>query len=220
MPDFFSRRGLLQALALGLGASPALAADGPPVVTILGDSLTAGYGLERAAAIPAQLQAALARLGVRATVRPAGVSGDTTADGLARAGFSVRPDTRLCVVMLGGNDLLQGVEPATVRANLTGILKALNGRRIPAMLVGVTAPRQIGAGYARDFDAVVPEVARAQGVPAFPDLLGKVRDDPALMQADGVHPNAAGVKTIVARLAPAVAAALRSPGKPKMRPGP
>ncbi len=208
MPDFFPRRLVLGA-ALGFCASPAWAST-PPVVTVLGDSLTAGYGLDRAQAIPAQLQAELQRLGVKVTVRAAGVSGDTSADGLARVNFSVRPDTDLCLVMLGGNDLLQGVDPEVMRANLQAILKALKKRGVPAMLVGLQAPTEIGSGYARDFDAVVPALARAEGVPAYPDLLGQVREDRALMQGDGVHPNARGVKIVVAKLAPAVAAALRS----------
>ena len=208
MSEFFPRRLFLGA-TLGLCASPAWATT-PPVVTILGDSLTAGYGLDRAQAIPAQLQAELQRLGVKVAVRAAGVSGDTSADGLARVGFSVRPDTALCLVMLGGNDLLQGVDPAAMRANLLAILKALKKRGVPAMLIGLQAPTEIGAGYARDFDAVVPALARAEGVPAYADLLGAVREDRALMQGDGVHPNARGVKIVVAKLAPAVAAALRS----------
>ena len=212
MSEFFPRRRLL-ALTLGFCAAPAWAAA-PPVVTILGDSLTAGLGLQSADAIPAQLQDALARLGVKALVRAAGVSGDTSADGLARVGFSVKDDTALCLVMLGGNDLLQGVDPAVMRVNLDAIVKSLKARRIRALLVGIKAPPQIGSGYARDFDAVVPAVARAQGVAAFPDLLGKVREDRGLLQGDGVHPNARGAKIIAARLAPAVAAALSSPRTP------
>ena len=181
-----------------------------PVVTILGDSLTAGYGLQAKDAIPAQLQIALKALGVSAVVRPAGVSGDTSADGLARADFSVKPDTDLAIVALGGNDLLQGVEPAVTRANLAAIVAKLKARRIPVLLVGVKAPPAMGQGYARDFDAVVPEVARKEAVAAYPDLLGKVALDHALNQGDGVHPNPRGVKIVAQRLAPAVAAVLKS----------
>jgi acyl-CoA thioesterase-1 len=200
---------LLLAGAL-MGAGPALAhePDGTLVVTMLGDSLTAGYGLQATDAIPAQLQAALRRRGLKVKVRPAGVSGDTTAGGLARVDFSVRPDTDLCLVVLGGNDLLQGVEPGVMKANLDGILKKLKARRIPAMLVGVKAPPAMGADYAAEFDAVTPDLGKAEHVPAFPDLLGKVALDHALNQGDGIHPNPQGVKQVVARLAPAVAAAL------------
>src|ERR1700733_378459 len=117
-----TRRGLVSALACTLAAGPwAVAAARPRIVTMLGDSITAGYGLPAADALPAQLAQALKRLGVNAVVRAAGVSGDTTADALARVGFSVQPDTEVCLVALGGNDLLQGVDPRTIRANLTAI---------------------------------------------------------------------------------------------------
>ena len=211
MPGRLGRRTLLAGFAASL-AGPALAMPAPmgrwPVVTMLGDSITAGLGLPAAAALPAQLELGLTRLGTPATVRGAGVSGDTTADGLARLDFSVQGDTDVCVVALGGNDLLQGVDPKRVRANLDAIVKRLKARRIGVVLAGQSAPRAVGAGYARDFDAVFPAVARAAAVPLYPDLLAGV--GPALRQADGVHPNAAGVKVIVAGLAPIVAKALRA----------
>jgi acyl-CoA thioesterase-1 len=205
------RSALLAAVVLAwAGGAEAREPDGTLVVTMLGDSLTAGYGLPAAEAIPARLQAALRRRGLKVTVRPAGVSGDTSADGLARVDFSVKPDTDLCLVALGGNDLLQGVEPGVMKANLDGILRKLKARHIRAMLVGIKAPPAMGADYAREFDAVVPDLARADHARAFPDLLGKVALDRALNQGDGVHPNPEGVKRVVARLAPAVAAALES----------
>jgi len=192
------------------GAARAREPDGTLVVTMLGDSLTAGYGLKAADAIPAQLQAALRARGLKVRVRPAGVSGDTSADGLARVDFSVKPDTDLCLVVLGGNDLLQGVEPGVMKANLDGIVKKLEARRIRVMLVGVKAPQAMGADYAREFDAVASDLGKAEHVPAFPDLLGKVALDRSLNQGDGIHPNPEGVKLVVARLAPAVAAALQA----------
>ena len=207
-PDrFFIRRGLVLALAAS-AAAPALAAGPAPVVTILGDSITAGLGLPAAAALPAQLGLALAHIGVPATVRGAGVSGDTSGDGLARLDFSVQPDTAVCLVALGGNDLLQGVDPATTRANLTAIVRRLKARRIGVVLTGQTAPRAVGAGYARDFAAVFTGVAQAEHVALYPDLLAGVGR--GLRQADGLHPNAAGVKVIVASLAPLVARALKA----------
>jgi acyl-CoA thioesterase-1 len=203
-----TRRFWLAAGAAACTAGSAFAAKAP-VVTILGDSITAGYGLPAAAALPARLEAALARLGVPATVRGAGVSGDTTADGLARADFSVQADTALCLVALGGNDLLQGLDPRATRANLEAIVKRLKARRIAVVLAGLTAPRAIGAGYAKDFDAVFPAVAHAEGVTLYPDLLAGVARNPALNQADGIHPNARGVEIIVARLAPVIAQGLK-----------
>src|SRR5262249_23718868 len=114
---------LTAALLAGAGGAAAREPDGTLVVTMLGGSLTAGYGLNARDAIPAQLEAALKARGLKVKVRPAGVSGDTSADGLARVDFSVRPDTDLCLVVLGGNDLLQGVEPETMKANLDGIIR-------------------------------------------------------------------------------------------------
>jgi acyl-CoA thioesterase-1 len=206
------RRALFTGSLLGLlaGAAEAAQPDGTLVVTMLGDSLTAGYGLRARDAIPARLQAALQASGLKVVVRPAGVSGDTSADGLARADFSVRPDTDLCLVVLGGNDLLQGIEPQQMKDNLDGIVRKLKARHIAAMLVGVKAPPAMGAGYAKEFDAVVPDLGRADHVPVFPDLLGKVALDRSLNQGDGVHPNPEGVQLVVGRLAPAVAQALKS----------
>lgn len=201
-----TRRGCLAAGLVAV-ATPVLAKT-TPVVTMLGDSITAGYGLSAAVALPARLQASLTREGVPALVRGAGVSGDTTADGLARTNFSVQADTAVCVVALGGNDLLQGIDPATTKANLTAIVRQLKARRISVVLAGLTAPRAIGASYVRDFDAVFPAVARETGVALVPDMLAGVAHIPSLNQADGIHPNAAGVNIIAARLAPVVARSL------------
>ena len=213
LPRAESRRRLL-VLAVGSAISPSFAfAAGPaPLVTILGDSITAGYGLPASQAFPAQLQRALARLGAPARVVGSGVSGDTTADGLARLGFSVQPGTRLCIVALGGNDLLQGLDPRVTRRNLQQIIARLKGRRIPVLLAGVAAPAVIGPSYARDFDAAFASVARAERVAFYPDLLAGVYGHPALIQGDGLHPNAAGAAVIAQRVAPLAARVLRMEG--------
>ncbi len=214
-PDhFLTRRGLLVA-GLVTAATPCLAKAekgraGPRVVTILGDSITAGLGLPAGQALPARLEAALARAGVAARVRGAGVSGDTIAAGLARVDFSVQADTDLCIVALGGNDLLQGLDPKGAQANLARIVKRLKSRRIGVLIAGMQAPAAIGRAYARDFDAVFPTVARAERVPLYPNLLDGVGQITTLNQRDGIHPNAQGVQIIAARLAPAVARALNS----------
>ncbi|HTK35220.1 MAG TPA: arylesterase [Caulobacteraceae bacterium] len=201
-----TRRLVLAALT-GFCTLPAVA--GPvPVVTILGDSITAGLGLRAADALPAQLEAALRGLKVAARVRGAGVSGDTTAGGLARLDFSVQPDTDLCVVELGGNDLLQGVDVGQTRANLDAIVRRLKKRGIAVVLAGGRAPSTTLGSYGRAFDALFPAIAAAQHVALAPDLLAGVMDRPGLKQADGLHPNPAGVKLVAARLAPVVAKAL------------
>lgn len=189
------------------GAAPDPSVVGP-IVTLLGDSIAAGLGLPRARALPAQLEAALRAAGVPARVRGAGVSGDTTAAALARIDFSVQDDSDLCVVALGGNDLLQGIAPERVRANLDEILRRLRARDIGVLLAGMRAPPRYGA-YAADFDRIFPELAAAHGVPLYPFLLEGVALEAELNQPDGIHPNAAGVRRIAAGLAPAVAAALR-----------
>lgn len=196
-------------LALAAPDFPSAAAK-PRVVTMLGDSITAGYGLPGRDALPVQLQAELKALGVDAVVRGAGVSGDTSAGGAGRVDFSVQPDTALCVVALGGNDMLQGLSPQAMQANLTRIVRRLKARRIGVLLVGMQAPVSINAGYARAFNAVFPAVARAEGVPLYPNLLAGVQGIAALNQRDRIHPNAAGARIISRRLAPAIARALRA----------
>ena len=126
--------------------------------------------------------------------------------------FSVQGDTTVCVVALGGNDLLQGLDPRVTRANLERIVRRLKARHIAVVLAGLTAPRVIGAAYAHDFDAVFPAVARETDAVLYPDLLTGVARIPSLNQADGIHPNAAGVDIIAAHLAPVVARSLRGRG--------
>lgn len=208
-PPYHSRRALLAGMATLPAWTQALAAGRPPVITILGDSITAGYGLRAQDALPAQLQLALARIGTRASVRGAGLSGDTTSGGLARLDFSVQADTALCIIELGGNDLLQGLDPRTTRANLTAMVRRLKARRIRTLICGMSAPSRIDARFAREFNAVFPAVARAEGVALYPNLLGGVELTAGLNQGDGIHPNARGVKLICARLAPVVARVLR-----------
>jgi acyl-CoA thioesterase-1 len=202
-------------IAAGLGLAGLFAAVGtvsaapakPLVVTILGDSITAGLGLPAADALPARLGEALRAIGVTAMVRGAGVSGDTTAGGLARLDFSVQPDTAVCVVELGANDYLQSVPPRNIQANLNAIVARLKARRIRVVLAAGQAPRAEAGAYGREFDAVFRAVARKQGVILAPDLLAGLMDRPGFRQADGAHPNAAGVKIMAARLAPLVARA-------------
>jgi len=197
----------------GLGASAVAnrgaQAAAPPVVTILGDSITAGLGLAAADALPTQLHTALARIGVSAVVRGAGVSGDTSAGGLARLDFSVQPDTAVCVVELGANDYLQSIDPRETASNLDQIVARLKARKIAVVLAAGSAPAHSSGAYGRAFDALFPTIARARHVMLAPDFLAGVSGNPALRQADGLHPNAAGVRIMAARLAPFVARALK-----------
>ena len=210
-PRFLDRRQALIGLAALSQIAAARVVTPPlPVITVLGDSITAGLGLPAQSAMPAQLQAALTRMGVLAKVRAAGVSGDTSGGGLARVNFSVAADTALCVVALGGNDLLQGVEPRVTKANLRAILQSLRNRKIGVVLVGVGAPPLIGAAYAREFNALYPALAKEFSAPLYPNILAGVGGQRQLMQGDGIHPNAAGARIIGDKLAPLVAQALRT----------
>ena len=201
-------RRVFGALILGAAATPAVAAGRPRIVTMLGDSITAGYGLPAREALPARLEADLAKLAPGTRVRAAGVSGDTSAGGAARVDFSVQADTAVCVVALGGNDLLQGLDPKQTKANLDRIIRRLQARGITVVLAGLTAPTAIGRGYAREFGAVYSALAAQHRVALYPNLLEGVAGVPRLNQRDGIHPNASGVNIISARLAPVVAKAL------------
>lgn len=198
-------------IAGALAAWPVHAlAQARPVVTVLGDSITAGLGLPSSAALPVQLQAQLRKLGANVVVRGAGVSGDTTAGGLARVDFSVQKDTTVCIVALGGNDLLQGLDPKRTKANLDKIVARLRARRIAVVLAGLQPPPVIGKAYAREFQAVFPAVAKAHGAILYPNLLAGVAQISRLNQSDGLHPNAQGVTVIAQGLAPVVARALKA----------
>ena len=202
-----SRRRLLAlAPAAALVAGRAAAAAAPPVVTLLGDSITAGYGLRPADALPARLQAALDALRVPARVRGAGVFGDTAEGGAERVDRDVAPDTAVAVVLLGANDVLFSVPPARTERALRRIVRRLKARGVTVVLGGGRDP------FRRDpaFDAVFARVAAAERVALAPDLLHGVAQVPLMLQADGLHPNAIGADLIARRLAPPVAAALRS----------
>ncbi|WP_240484749.1 arylesterase [Brevundimonas nasdae] len=187
--------------------------DAEQVVTLLGDSLTAGYGLRPAESLPRQLAARLASGTPSVRVIGAGVSGDTTRDGLRRLDRDVPAQTDLCVVALGANDMMQLVPADYVRNNLLSIIDKLQQRNIPVLLSGMRAPPWFGA-YACAFDAVYPEVARAASVPLMPFLMEGVALQPAYVLPDRIHPNAAGVGKMADTLAPHVRsalAALRTP---------
>ena len=136
------------------------------------------------------------------------MSGDTTADGLARVDFSVQSDTDVCLVALGGNDLLQGVDPRDMKTNLLAIVERLKARRIGVVLAGMAAPPERSRSYAQAFDAVFPAVAKAEHVDLYPFLLAGVAMHGELNQRDGIHPTPRGVKIIANGLAPVVAHAL------------
>jgi len=189
--------------------TPALAE--PVTVVALGDSLTAGYGLPQEEGFVPQLQAWLTSQGQDVVVVNAGVSGDTTAGGLARLDWSLTPQVDAMIVTLGGNDMLRGIDPAASRANLDAILKGAQTRQLPVLLVAMSAPGNYGPEYKRDFDAIYPELAAQYGTllaPGFFTGLTEGGVDPAAVaayiQPDGLHPNREGVAKIVTALGPQV----------------
>jgi acyl-CoA thioesterase I len=195
---------VLLALVCWLAPAGAGAADKPLKIVALGDSLTAGLGLPVNEAFPAKLEQALQAKGIAVSVVNAGVSGDTAADGLARLAWSVPAGTDGVILELGANDMLRGIEPALTEAALEKILAKLAGRHIPVLLAGMKAARNLGPDYGRAFDAIYPALASTHRAVFYPFFLAGVATDPTLNQADGMHPNAAGVAVIVKRMLPSV----------------
>jgi acyl-CoA thioesterase-1 len=180
------------------------ASDAPLRIVALGDSLTAGLGLPVDAAFPARLAAALKAKGLAASIVNAGVSGDTASGGLGRLDWSVPQGTEAVILELGANDALRGIDPAVTKTALDSILNKLKDRHIAVLLAGMQAPRNLGADYVSVFDAIYPALASNHAVVFYPFFLDGVATDPKLNQGDGMHPNAAGVDVIVARILPKV----------------
>lgn len=182
-----------------------------PLIWALGDSLTAGYGLPPSQGFTVRLEQALRKSGVPATVKNGGIAGDTAAQGRARLawglrGLGMKPD--LVIVELGANDMLRGLPPAATEKNLDLILAELKRRRIRTLVVGMKAAPNLGADYARAFEAMYPRLARRYGAPLYPFFLDGVAGDARLIQADGRHPDAQGVDIVVRKILPSVRKAL------------
>jgi acyl-CoA thioesterase I len=196
---------LLIATALAASSIVARAAPRPPsgdagVIVALGDSLTAGLGVAPDEAWPAVLQSRLESAGYAWRVVNAGVSGDTSAGALRRVDWVLRARPSVVVVAIGANDGLRGLSVAALQANLTAIVARLRAAGARVLLVGMRLPPNYGDEYARRFAAVFPAVARRTGVPLMPFLLEGVAAVPALNQADGIHPNAAGQRLLAAHV--------------------
>jgi acyl-CoA thioesterase I len=187
---------------------PSASAQVPIKLAVLGDSLTAGYGLAAEAAFPAKLQKALRAKGVKVDVLNAGVSGDTTSAGRDRLDWSIPDGTEAVIVELGANDALRGLDPKVARAALEDIVKRLKARKMAVMLAGMYAPRNYGPEYAASFDSIYPDLAKAYDVPLYPFFLDGVAGEAKLNLPDGIHPTAEGVDIIVARILPVVEAFL------------
>jgi acyl-CoA thioesterase I len=176
----------------------------PTKILALGTSLTQGYGLPPGTEFTVQLQAALKQAGIDALVTNAGVSGDTSAGGLARLDWSLADHPDAVILELGSNDMLRGIAPAETEKNLRAILTKLQAAHVKVLLTGMHAQRNLGAQYVREFDSIYPRLARDYNVLFYPFILDGVALNPKLNQADGMHPNPAGVKVVVARILPFV----------------
>jgi acyl-CoA thioesterase-1 len=187
------------------GDARAQGAGGPVRVLMLGDSITAGYGLARGEGPPARIEALLRAKGRDVRVIDAGVSGDTTAGGRSRLEWALADRPHAVIVALGGNDGLRGLTPTQMRGNLVAILDALARRNIPVLLAGMIAPPNLGAEYGREFAGVFEGLARDRpAIVFYPFLLDGIAGDPALNQPDRIHPTAQGAQRLAERILPAV----------------
>jgi acyl-CoA thioesterase I len=186
------------AIVVGLGAAQAA----PLRILALGTSLTQGFGVPPGEDFTAVLEARLNASGDNVKLINAGVSGDTSAGGLARLDWSLADHPDAAIVELGSNDALRGLAPAETQKNLTAVLTKLQAAHMPVLLIGMKAPRNLGPEYAASFDAIYPALAKKFNVILYPFMLDGVAVNPRLNQADGIHPNPAGVKIIVGSMLP------------------
>lgn len=191
--------------------APVVAAAATPKVVFLGDSLTAGMGLPADQAWPADVGVLLREAGHPITVVNAGVSGDTTADGLARLDWLLSQKPDVLVVCLGANDMLRGMPPAEAEKNLRAIVQKGQAAGARVLLGGMRANPTLGPEYVKEFEAIYPRLATELGVPLVPFLLEGVAGDPTLLQADGLHPTAAGQAKVAALVLPLLEPLVVSP---------
>lgn len=184
--------------------APVAAAAAPVKILAFGTSLTQGYGLPPGTEFPAVLQARLKASGIDATVINAGVSGDTSSDGLSRIDWSLADHPDAAIVEMGSNDALRGIDPKLTERNLAAMLARFRDAHVPVLLLGMKAPRNLGPDYANAFDPIYPRLAKEFGVLFYPFVLDGVALNAKLNQADGMHPNPDGVKIIIGRMLPSV----------------
>jgi acyl-CoA thioesterase-1 len=199
----------------------AYAQSTPIKIAILGDSLTAGFGVKPAESFPARLEVALKAQGRNVTVLNHGVSGDTTAGGLDRLDWMLADKPDIVLVELGANDALRGTDPAVTEKNLDAIVAKLKAAGVTVWLAGMLAPRNFGSDYTAKFDGLYKRIAEKYQVPLYPFILDGIAQDPVYIQADGLHPNPKGAQIIADKLLPFVirnlddhAAAVHRPARP------
>jgi len=198
-----NRLAFTMALLCGLVGATSVEAAARKLL-VLGDSLGAGFGLPTEQGFIAQLERALRKRGHDIKVMNGSISGDTTAGGRARLGWALSSKPDFVIVELGGNDGLRGLDPGQTRANLDAILKRLKEKKIPTLLAGMMAPRNLGPVYEKAFNSAYGDLAKKHGAILYPFFLDGVALDPKLNQPDLIHPNAKGVAVIVKRILPYV----------------
>jgi acyl-CoA thioesterase-1 len=210
----FAHMIVLTAAIAAVGTLPAEAgkadAAKPIKIVVLGDSLSAGFGLSAADAFPAKLQKALKNKGIDIDMVNAGVSGDTASGGRDRLDWSVPEGTDGVIVELGANDALRGTDPSVTRAALSDIVSRLSARGVAVLLCGMLAPPNYGRDYAARFDKIYPDLANSLGIALYPFFLDGVAAEAKLNQPDGIHPTAQGVDIIVTKIIPTVEAFLHT----------
>jgi acyl-CoA thioesterase I len=179
---------------------------GTTTILALGDSLTAGLGLDPGQSLPDKLQEALRAKGFDVTIINAGVSGDIAAQGAARMDWALTDDVKAVIVELGANDALRGLDPAQAEVALREILQKLRDKKLPVLLLGMKAPPNLGVDYQTKFDVMYPKLATEFGTALYPFYLDGVAAQADLNQPDGIHPNVKGLAVIVPRLLPYVEA--------------
>ncbi|GAB5388596.1 MAG: arylesterase [Alphaproteobacteria bacterium] len=205
----FSRRkinGLLGGIVVAtvLGLAPIAKAQEPYKIIALGDSLTAGYGLDRNLAFPAVLERALSQKGYNVQIINAGVSGDTTAGGFRRLSWTLADGADMVLLALGANDGLRGVNPTQTQKNLDAMIGHIKSRNMDMILIGLKAPRSRGRAYQERADAMWPALAYKHQVPLHPDFMKDVLNNPDLKLRDGLHPNKEGVEKMVENFLPVI----------------
>ncbi|WP_432450585.1 arylesterase [Aliiroseovarius marinus] len=210
---------VLKGVAAGLfltcvSAIPALSQT--TTILALGDSLTAGYGLEQGDGFVPQLEDWLTAQGLDVRVQNGGVSGDTSAGGAARLAWSLTEEVDMVLVTLGGNDMLRGISPEETYRNLEKILTELTQRELEVVLIGIPGPGNFGADYRTRFNAIFPRLADAYEVQLYPNFLAPLTEAGSMaaarqlfLQDDGLHPNKAGVLKIVEGLGPVIMARIQ-----------
>tara|TARA_B100000700_G_scaffold283772_1_gene336474 strand:- start:102 stop:776 length:675 start_codon:yes stop_codon:yes gene_type:complete len=179
-------------------------------ILVLGDSLAAGYGLDKSDSFPAVLEKHLLASGWNASIANGGVSGDTSAGGKNRLKWALTKKPDMVIVELGANDGLRGLNPNNTKENLASILTELQKRQILILLTGMIAPPNLGKTYGREFEKIYLDLANRFNVPLYKFFLEGVAGNPDLNQSDGIHPNRKGVNVIVERISPSVISVLKN----------